>query len=82
MKKNKYLLLLIISLFWINVSHGQQFSKEEFRNISGRMEPEMWDPHTGNIMKVPTKNIGNITQVQLNLQSYHSCFLVCKQKKF
>ena len=50
--------------------------------INGKMQPEIWDPHTGNTKNAEFKNVENLTEIQLNLTSRHSCFFICRQKNF
>ena len=55
--------------------------------LRGDMKLEIWDPHTGGIQKLITERIKDnvsvldFTQVKLNLEPFHSCFLVEEKMK-
>jgi hypothetical protein len=45
-------------------------------NINHKLAPELWDPHTGNILKTEYRTNKNSTQLDLELSPYHSLFII------
>jgi hypothetical protein len=44
--------------------------------INQKLAPELWDPHTGSILKAAYRTNNNTTQLDLELTPYHSLFII------